>query len=193
MSEPIYTTIEIGGKLSASLVDKFLECISNDFDNLTGPSSREELIDESRKGPVEFSGTVNYGLCGETVSFCKENDLSFIDHSEAEGEYNAATSFWISGMETPESFYTDANNNPVITVNEIKPFLDLMYGLLKVVDKHKALPLYVNDKRVGTLISIGLDKGFDEFMKALQEEINEVLPKSLPTLPPLEIISEEAL
>jgi hypothetical protein len=186
LSEYISTYFEVGGKLPASLIDAFLNVASDDINNMIGPDTREELLELDNE-ICRFDGTANYGLCNELSKFCREHDLPFITHSEVCIEYNADTTFWLPGMEEPETFYTDANNNPIVPFNDISPLVRFMYAV--IIDGKNALPIFINDEcsRVKDLVAVGLDKGYPEFLIKLQGAIEEALPQILPELPPLVI------
>lgn len=187
MSEPIGTYIEIGGTLPASLIEKFLECVVSDFDNLQSDASIEELEEVSGEEPIQYDGTANYGLCNDLTTFCKEHDLTFVTHSESCGEYNADTTFWMPGMEDPETFYTDTNGEPLVHFKDISPLTEFMYAL--ILDGYKALPNFMNSdsNRIKYLVSVGLNKGYPELLTELSAAVEETLPKKLIKVPPLVI------
>jgi hypothetical protein len=187
MPEPIGTYFEVGGTLPASLMEEFLECATDDLDNFQGDGSVEELEAVSGEEPIRFDGNANNGLCNRLSKFCKEHDLTYVTHSEANGECNADTTYWMPGMEYPETFYTDVNNNAIVPFNDISPLVNFMYAV--IIDGKEALPKFINDdcNRIKDLVAVGLNKGYPEFLIQLQAAIEEALPKTLIKVPPLVI------
>lgn len=183
MSEPISVGLEIGGGLPASLINTFLTCINNDIDRGEGLLTIKDItnLEES----LTVYGTANYGLVERTHKFCIEHNLPFIVRSEASGEYNADTTFFVPGMEDSENYATDQNDNAVVRSNQVRPMFDL---LLALVDRDiKALPKFLNNPAVADLIRDCLESP-DEIVSHLREQINELLPREAPdTLPPLTI------
>jgi hypothetical protein len=179
--ECVALDLMIGGVLSASFIDDFLDIVSDTLDNITGPYEREELEEAAANNSyIIFSGTSDeYGLCEPLVSFCRDHKLSYILHTEGEGDYNAETKCY-----TPEEsffFYTNATNDyPIINADEITPLINLLLGLLE--EGQEALPKILNDERLQDLVSLGL-LDYSKLLPAIRERLTQVLPKSLPKLP----------
>lgn len=186
MPEPIGTYFEVGGTLPASLIEEFLTAASDDIDNLIGPFNKADVLALDDE-PCRFDGTANNGLCIRLTKFCIKHDLTYVTHSEASGECNADTSFWMPGMDDAETFYTDTNDNPIVPFNDISPLVNFMYAV--IIDGKEALPKFINDdcNRIKDLVAVGLNKGYPEFLIQLQAAIEEALPKTLIKVPPLVI------
>lgn len=181
MSEIIGMSIEIGGTLPFSLVDEFLKQIKDDMYDISDGYTREEMINQDPEDCVFISGTANWGLCNNVFRFCKEHNLTYVHHAEALDDIDAEATYWMPGMDEPESFKTDSERNPVIKVSKIKPLLDLMYALI-AKDK-EALPLFLNDPETEDLVKIGL-KNPEQFPIELKKRIDEIIPNDSPKVPP---------
>lgn len=184
MSDPVGVTVHIGGTLPADHIEAFLECVSNDIDNLQGQYTREELEAISGKSAARFDGTANYGICDEITDFCEKHDMPYTISAEACGGYDSDITFWVPGMEEKESYKTDSVNNVVVRVDAIKPLTDLMSAL--ITQDRKALALFLNDPATHDLVSVGLNTPA-EFGEALRKSLDEILPGKIPDIPPLVI------
>lgn len=183
MSEPIGVSFKVGGVLPASLVDEFLECLSEDIDNSDGNLKREDI--EDLGSYLEVYGNADYGLCNSTHDFCIKHGLTFIATAEASGEYNACITYFTPGMKDSETYDTDSNGNAVIRYNNIRPLMDLMLALVEREDK--ALPLFLNNPATEDLVKECLEQP-DKITNILREHIKKVVPNEAPNeVPPLVI------
>ena len=183
MSEPIGVCFKVGGVLPASLVDEFLECLSEDIDNSNGNLGRGDI--EDLGAPLEVYGNADYGLCNSTHDFCIKHGLTFIATAEASGEYNACTTFFTPGMEESETYDTDSNGNAVIRSSKVRPLIDFMLALVEREDK--ALPLFLNNPATEDVVKECLERP-DEIPSILREHIKKIVPKEAPNeVPPLVI------
>lgn len=181
MSEPISVSLEIGGTIPDSLVDRLIECINDDIDRSEGPLTRVEM--EGRNDSLTVYGMANYGLCESTHSFCIENDIPFIIHADASGEYNADTTFFVPGMEDSENYATDQNETAIVRSSQVRPMFDLLIALIE--GDIKALPKFINNPAVCNLVKDCLESP-DDIVSHLKERINEILPREAPdNVPPL--------
>jgi len=185
MGDILGISISIGGVLPTSLIDEFLEAITEEIDNLTGPYEKDMLLKEIADpniSDITFNGASNNGTCDLLTSFCVCHDLSYIIHIEGEGDYNAETIFY-TPEEGEDSFLTNATDDfPIVSADEIKPLIKLLLALLE--EGQEALPKYINVLRIKDLVALGLED-YSKLLPAIQERLDEVLPKSLPDLPPL--------
>lgn len=181
MSDPISVSLEIGGIISASLVDQLLACINYDIDRGDGPLTRIEM--EGRNDSLTVYGMADYGLCNKTHNFCIEHQIPFIIHAEASGECNADTTFFVPGMEDSENYMTDQNETAVVRSSQVRPMFDLLIALVE--GDLKALPKFMNNPAVRDLVKDCLESP-DDIISHLKERIDEILPREAPdNVPPL--------
>lgn len=183
MAEPIGVSFKVGGVLPASLVDEFLECLSEDIDNSDGNLGREDIEDLGT--PLEVYGNADYGLCNSTHDFCIKHGLTFVATAEASGEYNACITFFTPGMGDSETYDTDSNGNAVIRSSKVRPLIDFMLALVEREDK--ALPLFLNNPAIADTAKECLEQP-DKISSILREQIKQVVPNEAPDeVPPLVI------
>lgn len=183
MSEPIGVSFKVGGVLPASLVDEFLECLSEDIDNSDGNLGKEDI--EYLGGPLEVYGNADYGLCSSTHDFCIKHGLTFVATAEASGEYNACTTFFSPGMENSVTYDTDSNGNAVIRSSKVRPLIDFMLALVE--REGKALPLFLNNPAIADTAKECLEQP-DKISSILRGHIKQVMPNEAPNeVPPLVI------
>jgi hypothetical protein len=173
--------IEIGGTLPFSLLDTLLKTINDDMYDISDGYTREELINQDPEDCVFISGTAKYGMCTKVFAFCEKNNLTYVHHAKAQGEFDAATTYWEPGFEEAKNFKTDSLDNAIIIVHDIKPLLDLMCAFISM-DK-EALPLFLNDSATKNLVEIGL-KNTEQFPIELKKRIDEIIPDDPPKVPP---------
>ena len=195
MSEPIGMNIEIGGELPASLIKDLLEAISEEIGELNeGPDDeaglRQSIIRKDVNGQpapdsVNWMGISNYGMCDDLTSFCRDHNLSYIHHSEASGEYDAYTYYWVPGMKEQEVSKSDNGGNCMVDADRVRPVTDFLVALAR--DGEKALPLFLNadQEDLKKLVTKGL-KNYKRMLNDLPKTINKLLPVE-PELPPLTI------
>jgi hypothetical protein len=181
MSEAIGMSIEIGGTLYASLIDEFLEAVGDDMFDINDGYTREELVNCDSEDCLFISGVSNFGLCPKVFKFCEKYNLTYLHYAEALGEFESEATYWMPGMDEPESFKTDHEHNPVIKVSDINPLLDLMCALISM--DREALPLYLNDPATQDLVKIGLENP-QQFPIVLKDRIDSIIPDKPPKVPP---------
>ena len=110
MSETISMTIEIGsGTLPKSLIPELMDTLEELNDIYEGPPTSEEFKDEADgKSTIKWGGTSNYGLCNDLIDFLKKHNIGYIHHADAKDEYDAMTTWWLTGMKDEKVFKTDA-------------------------------------------------------------------------------------
>jgi hypothetical protein len=179
--------IEIGGELPASLIEELLDTIKDEIGELYGFDTEEGLRAEISKEPdsIRWNGISNYGMCDDVTAFCREHNLSYIHHSEASGEYDAYTYYWIPGMKEQECVQSDNGGNWMVDADRVRPFADFLMALVR--DREKALPLFLNtdQENLKKLVTKGL-KSYKRMLNDLPKTINKLLPVA-PELPPLTI------
>lgn len=184
MSEYIGMSIEIGGNLKAKLIPEFLEAINADITDLVG-------IDNSIKGIKAISGTKlklygssNFGECEDLKAFCENNNLSYIHSCEAKYEYDAEICYWEPGKKCEYRTNATQSGDELISMETIKPFIDLMLDYIKMGDA--AFPLYIHHESLKPLIETSLKTTPKKFIKALEKKLKAVLPQ-FPVIPVLNI------
>jgi hypothetical protein len=188
MSEYMGMTITISGTLPASLIEEFLLEINDELSIETGPSTEEDLRKVAkRKKPIKWNAQSNYGQCDDLKAFCKEYGLSYIHTSAASVEYDGTLQYWIPGMEEEGLFSASQSGDPMISLDTIRPWVNLLLEYAQRGDD--ALPLFVTDKNEGVIevVEKGL-KNSKDFLPALEKKLQSTLPE-VPKLPPL-IIKE---
>lgn len=187
MSEYMGMTITIGGTLPASLIEEFLKVINDELSIESGPSTEEDLRKgtKRKKKPIKWYAQSNYGQCDDLKAFCKEHGLSYVHTSSACLEYDGTLQYWIPGMEEEGLFSASQNEDPMISLDTIRPWVNLLLEYAKRGDD--ALPLFVTDKNEGIIevIEKGL-KNSKDFLPALEKKLQSILPE-VPKLPPLNI------
>jgi hypothetical protein len=190
MSEPMGMHIDIGGVLPASLINELLEAINDEIgERVGGPDTeaelRETLSTMETPDTIRWDGLSNYGMCDDVTAFCRKHGLSYIHHSEANGEYDAYTYYWVPGMDGQEAIQSDSGGNCMVDADKVRPLADFLLALAR--DGEKALPLFLNTDHdeLKKLVTKGL-KNYKRMLNDLPKVINRLLPVT-PELPPLTI------
>lgn len=180
MSEPIYTTFEIGGNISKSLMDELIECLCNDLDNMGDVLDTDDIESFTFNGYFSCNGYADWGSCNETKKFCKKNNLPFRESNEAKDDMEATVTFWVPGMEDDEEVYTDANQRPVIISGTLKPLTNLYFDCVK----NNTEGLTKNSEN--PVLKPIIDECLSEPQRALdiiELEIKSKFPPDVPDLP----------
>lgn len=186
MSEPIYTTIEIGGSIPRILIDELIKCLCNDLDNMGDIPDTNDIESFINNNTFSCNGFANWGSCDETKKFCIKNNLSYIEENESTGEYEATVKYKLPDMNEEKEEYTDTNHHLVIRTNDIKPYIEFLLKLTKEKDPKIILALYVNDPILKDLVALCY-KDPDKTYNIIAEKINDFLPSDIPDLPPFVI------
>jgi hypothetical protein len=182
MSEPIYTTIEIGGNLSKSLIDEFIRCLYDDLSNMGDVLETDNIESFVVNNTFSCNGFADWGSCNETKEFCIKNNLSYIEKNEATGEYEATVKYKLPEMDEEKEEYTDTNHHLVIRTNDIKPYIDFLLKLTKEKDPKTLLALYINDPVLKDTVALCY-KYPEKIYSIIAEKIKEFLPPEIPELP----------
>lgn len=186
MSESIGMRISIGGTLPASLIEEFLSEIKDELSDLTGPTTKQELMAEAKgKSSIRWDAITNYGECDSLKSFLKKHNLGYIHHAEATCEYDAAVKYWVPGMKEEKEQASNQSGDQMIAVEKIRPICQL---LLEYAKRGKdALPLFIGTEGIKDIVEKGL-KDHKKVLPLLEKSIQRLFPGE-PTLPPF-IIKE---
>jgi hypothetical protein len=183
MSEPIGISIEIGGELPASLLERLLNAAEDQIEDISeGPTSMKDLRAANGK-TLRWQGLANYGDVSNLMTFCKKHKLSFIYHCEGKYEYCAEVAFWVPGMEGEQSVSSDQSGNWLAGINDIRPLAELLLGLAK--DGYKILPAFLTRPGLEDLVEKGL-KYPSRLIPNVEKLIKRLLPEE-PTIPPFTI------
>ena len=181
MSEPIWMSIEIGGDIPKRALKELLGLIENSMNDITGVF---EIKDISGLKPVWWSGFSNYGECDEIKKLCKKHKLSYLHHSDSvPGEMDAILSWWTPDMKQETRIYASQDGDPVVSIYEIKPLINLLLAYYK--DGEKVLPLFINNDEVKDIIEKGF-KNPKKILPALEKKFKSLMP-DIPKIPPLRI------
>lgn len=183
MSERIYTTIEIGGCISRILIDDLIECICDDLSDMNDvleSDNIERFIDDY----LSCNGFADWGSCTGTKKFCKKNNLSYREYTEAKDDMEATVVFWIPGMKNNEEVYTDANQRPVIISSTLKPLMELYFDCVKSIKD--GLTKHADNPVLKPIIKKCSSKP-QQALDIIELEIKSKFPPDVPDLPPFVI------
>jgi hypothetical protein len=132
MVEMNWTTMTIGGKLSASLVDELQERIDEDF---------HEQVGESIQGADELcaqlivQGNVNYSNPDAVEAFCVDHSLPYHIHWAArDGMFDSGIKVWEPGMDKPaECSASSESYDPSAELAVLRTWLDEGKSLADVI------------------------------------------------------------
>jgi hypothetical protein len=181
MSEPIFTTIEIGGIISKTLMDELIKCLCDDLENMNDVlelDNIENFIDRT----FSCNGFANWGSCDSTKEFCRKNNIPYDERNEAKDEYEATVKCWLPGMDEEIEEATDANFHTTIRANDIKPYIDFLLKLTKEKDPKNLLALYINDPVLKDTVALCY-KDPEKIYSIIAEKMKELLPLEIPELP----------
>lgn len=184
MSEPINMTIHIGGSLPEKLLPDLLAIIDDQLIQAYIDVEMELRDSSTKKQPANISGESNYGECDDLKAFCEEHNLPYIHHCEAEGEYDASTSFWLPGMKEEKKLKSDQQGTNLVPAETVRPILDLAIAFIQSGDK--ALPLFIDRPGLEDIAEKAL-KNPKRLPTLLQAWVNKHVPIE-PTLPPFQLI-----
>lgn len=175
MSEPIWVNVKIGVSLPTFLIDQFIDLVEDNLSELSGPTKREEIEELFGNDHLNYNGTAEYGLCESLLKFCIQHNLTYCCEAQAKGEYSPDTTYWKPGQKEATTYPTDSVGNAIIRVEDVRPLIKFMLGLLE--DGDEALPKFLNDP--SAQIQDLVRKGFNDYQNLIPE-INKVITRILP-------------
>lgn len=145
MSDYFPAEIEIGGKISKSVLEELYEIVQYeglgwesdaplpDFDDFLQHIVSVGVI---RLSDSEATG----GMFQALEAFCQKHDLAYIRHCEAKYEYDAELVWWLPAMEEPISCASNQSGDALLPAEDVKRIaFSKQPDLLRIDELHKYL------------------------------------------------------
>ena len=146
--------IEIGGQLAEELVESFVDAImmdgatiGDDYDDGTpdeGDVDKAVRNVSAEKISIKFCDTEATGGVFENIeSFCHNNKLAYVRHSDAKYEYHEEIVYWFPGM-TEEESLPCCNEAVVVPVKDLLEVIndDSSHALIRLARLSRMLTKY---------------------------------------------------
>jgi hypothetical protein len=132
MSEPIQTSITIGGKIRAAALRGLLDAINQqgmcfDWDEASTPDTIQDILDhveEDNDRLVLTDNEANYGQCETLEEFCKSHGLTYIVHNDAKAEFDAENRYWTMGMQGERVVNATQGGDDLVNGDKIKEIIN---------------------------------------------------------------------
>lgn len=125
MSEPVWTTISIGGAMPRDGVDHLAEAYADDMNEPDTADVAAAVADAIEAGkPLHLAGMCNFGQPDMVSGLCRELGLPYSIHFEGYGaDWSTSCAYWEPGRDRETECAASNDGEPVISVRAIRAAL----------------------------------------------------------------------
>ena len=117
MSEPMFVTLRLGGKIRRGTLIDLVYLIEQYH---TESDVMDDIVSRAARGTSAtiYLSDVNYGDIGDVLAFCEENGIDYIYHCEAKWEADAILSSFIGGV--LRETYSTQDGDPLLGLYDVE-------------------------------------------------------------------------